>query len=227
MLHNDKVMEMSYNELDSRKGENDMRETPRPFDIYRHFKGKTYQIMTIAKDSETGEAMVVYQQLYAPYEAYVRPLDMFMSEVDKVKYPQVEQKYRFEKIQNAVFMQAVVEQDGAMPKSINEENQIPLHTIENVTKQEQTVSEETLQASAVEEENFELAPGLMEFLDADSYEEKLEILCRLHNTITDAMIDTMAVSLDIEVKEGDIEQRFNELKSCLLTMEHFECNRLR
>ena len=49
----------------------------------------------------------------------------------------------------------------------------------------------------------------------------------LHPRITDAMIDTMAVSLDTEVKEGDIETRYNEIKNCLLTMERFECNRLR
>ena len=67
----------------------------------------------------------------------------------------------------------------------------------------------------------------MEFLDADSYEKKLQILSSLHNRITDAMIDTMAVSLDTEVKEGDIETRYAEIRNCLITMERFECNRLR
>lgn len=210
-----------------------MRETPRPFEIYRHFKGKLYQIMTIAKDSETGEDVVVYQQLYAPYGAYVRPLDMFMSEVDKVKYPQVEQKYRFEKVQNAAYAQVKIEETASRVELVSEVNtasvseQTMLGMGYGSKKQGQSVSAETLQLPVAEEEAFELAPGLMEFLDADSYEEKLEILCRLHTTITDSMIDTMAVSLDIEVKEGDIEQRFSELKSCLLTMEHFECNRLR
>ena len=67
----------------------------------------------------------------------------------------------------------------------------------------------------------------MEFLDADSYEKKLQILGALHSRITDDMIDTMAVSLDTEVKEGDIETRYIEIKNCLITMERFECNRLR
>lgn len=205
-----------------------MRQTPRPFEIYRHFKGKLYQIMTIAKDSETGEDMVVYQQLYAPYGAYVRPLDMFMSEVDRVKYPQVEQKYRFEKVQNAAFAQAGAEITASNAEQAGQASEVRSASISNSPIKEEAVSEVYAKSQeAASEEEFELAPGLMEFLDADSYEEKLDILSRLHASITDAMIDTMAVSLDIEVKEGDIEQRYNELKNCLLTMEHFECNRLR
>lgn len=74
---------------------------------------------------------------------------------------------------------------------------------------------------------FQLDAGLLAFLEADSYEKKLEILSGLHATVTDEMIDTMAVSLDIEVKDGDIEQRYQEVLNCLLTMERFECNRLR
>ena len=76
-------------------------------------------------------------------------------------------------------------------------------------------------------EEFQLDAGLLAFLEADSYEKKLEILSNLHATITDSMIDTMAVSLDIEVKDGDLEQRYQEILNCLLTMERFECNRLR
>lgn len=54
-----------------------------------------------------------------------------------------------------------------------------------------------------------------------------KILSSLHSRITDAMIDTMAVSIDTEIKEGDIETRYSEMKNCLITMERFECNRLR
>ena len=64
--------------------------------IYRHFKGDYYLLVDIAKHSETGEDYVVYRKLYDDGSLWVRPLDMFMEEVNHDKYPEVEQKYRFQ-----------------------------------------------------------------------------------------------------------------------------------
>jgi len=174
-----------------------MTQIPKPQEIYRHFKGNLYQIVTIAIHSESRELMVVYQAMYGDYKVYVRPLEMFMSEVDHEKYPEVTQKLRFERIQETISYE---------PEETEKTQD---------TKKAETSVEETLD------------PQVLSFLDADSYEKKLEILNGLHNRITDQMITTMALSCDIEVKEGALEERYEELRSCLLTLEKYECRRLR
>lgn len=67
--------------------------------VYQHFKGKYYIVEDVAYDSETLKRVVVYRQLYGEHELFVRGLEMFLSEVDKEKYPLIECKYRFNEVE--------------------------------------------------------------------------------------------------------------------------------
>lgn len=203
---------------------NGMRHNPQPQEMYKHFKGNMYQVRCLAKHSETGEMLVIYQAMYGDFGIYARPLAMFMEEVDRAKYPNAAQRYRFElmgeqnETQTDDVMQPaqnIAETDDAIQRARN--------TIE--TDAPQTEGEPDMQNETQEELNID--PLLMQFLEADTYERRLEILSMLHPRIDDDMINTMAVAVDIEVKDGEIEDRYEELKSCLLTFQRYECNRLR
>lgn len=178
-----------------------MRNNPQPNEIYEHFKGGLYKIVTLAIDSETEADVVVYQALYGNFKVYVRDLAMFMSRVDKEKYPQAAQEYRFE------LQTQIIGQQGVQPAQTSQSAQTEVQT--------------EVQAEDV------LEPMLVQFLEADTYEAKLNIAAGLHHRITNDMIDIMAASLDVEIKAGEAERRFDELKACLLTLEKYECNRLR
>lgn len=68
---------------------------------------------------------------------------------------------------------------------------------------------------------------LMDFLDADTYEEKLEILYRMEPDLNDYLVDTMAVSLDVVIPDGDIDERYRQLRGCLQAKQKYEINRFR
>ncbi len=187
-----------------------MRENPKPYEIYKHFKGNLYQILTIAKDSEDGSLKVVYQALYGSYEVYVRALSMFMSPVDRSKYPEVTQEYRFECVNGKQVNMDREEQREEVCKAADAEQMY-----QALPKKEEADAADVLD------------PMLLQFLDSDTYEEKLNILHVLQPRITQEMLSTMAAALDIEVAEGSVEERYEQIKSCLLTFEKYECNRLR
>lgn len=197
-----------------------MRHNPQPQEIYRHFKGNLYQVRCLAKHSETGEMMVVYQAMYGDFQIYVRPLSSFMEEVNREKYPDATQRYRFEQAASDSEKQPTAQNEN-QPEVQSEAQPAADAPIEY----SETQHYETQQYEAQEELNID--PLVMQFLDADTYERRLEILSMLHPRIDDNMINTMAVAVDIEVKEGEIEDRYEELKNCLLTFKRYECNRLR
>ncbi len=188
---------------------------PKSGEIYRHFKNKMYQIIGIVTHSETREKMVCYQALYGDYGMYVRPYDMFISEVDHAKYPDVTQKYRFEFVGNAG------EGVTAAPPVTLERAAAPVHSL----------NAELPHASDAEEK-FDIPTILNKFLDTDDLEEKYQLVKMIsEDDITELLVDSMAVSLDIIIPEGKLIDRFDELKSALKTKAKYEAdgigNRLR
>lgn len=210
-----------------------------PGQIYRHFKDKLYQIVAVAKHSETGEKLIVYQQLYGEFEVYVRPYDMFMSEVDREKYPDVEQKYRFELVEKNSENQIAIGTGNAASKielnseiELNsDEDSVSLNNIfetnDNNSKSNYIVPNEKISEGVIPEEAKDVNPILLKFLEADTYEEKREILIAAREDMTDRLIDDIAASMDVSVDEGDMEERFSSLMSCVAMLSKYEINRLR
>lgn len=212
---------------------------PKVHEIYKHFKGNLYQITAIAEHTETGEILVIYQAMYGEFKTYARPLSMFISRVDREKYPEVTQEFRFELQGPEAERQRAalgVPSEAAADRKVAFVQEKAAADLKETFVQEKAAADRKL-ASAREKEKaadqgtaegeFQLDPGVLEFLDADSYEEKLNILAGLHHRITDHMLTTMAISCDIEVGEGDIEERYSQLRNCLLTLQKYECKRLR
>lgn len=150
--------------------------------VYRHFKGNLYKVLHIAINSETEEKMVVYQAMYDEELIYVRPYDMFVSKVDKYKYPEADQEYRFE---------------------IYDENKS--------SKADQTG----------------INPKLLEFLDAESFSDKLMLLREMRNDVTEEMLNTMAYSVDIQLNGDTVGEKYADLLNCITLREKFEGSRLR
>lgn len=181
--------------------------------FYRHFKDKLYQVKGTAIHSETKEKMVIYQGLYGSYEMYVRPYDMFLSEVDHIKYPDVVQKYRFELI------------DIKTGKSLEADYEENNHKMESEKLEKLEELEESEESEKSEES--EQDSKLIRFLDAYDYKEKLDILTSMRGELNDGLIDIMAESIEVAVPEGDITDRYNSLRKCLMAHTKYEGLRLR
>lgn len=175
---------------------------PKTGEFYRHFKNKLYQIIAVAEHSEDGQKLVIYQALYGDFKVYARPLEMFISEVDRKKYPEVTQKYRFERVEFGDTVDEAV-----------------------VSKCEPVVE----QVVCMEEESevCQLEPGFLEFLDEDNWDKKYNILVSLRDKMTDKLVDDFAVALDVVIPDGPLDKRYEQLKICIRTRQKYENQHLR
>jgi len=192
------------------------RTIPVAGEFYRHFKGNLYQIIGVAKHSETMEQMVVYQALYGDYCLYTRPLEMFLSPVDKVKYPDAEQEHRFEKW--------VPGADAEQAKSAFKEQErvqesspvVEIQKSESTEAAEETDDEETVR------------PEILRFLDAEDAKAKLKVLQELRMDLDESLMTTIELSLDLlpDDKES-MERRYDFAERTLEQRIRFEGSRLR
>ena len=189
---------------------------PKAGEKYLHFKKKPYQIVAVGKHSETDEKMVVYQALYGDFGIYIRPFDMFISEVDHEKYPEVTQKYRFQymeelKVGLPEILAYETETSKAEHKTLSDG--VYAGKLENVS-------------SNPDSEEEQANPWLMKFLDAESFDEKYQIVSEMYADIDDKLIDDLAVCLDVVIPEGKLTDRYMELKHCIRTRQKYEGSRM-
>lgn len=196
-----------------------MNQIPQAGEIYQHFKGKLYRIVALATHTETGEQLVIYQALYGEFQVFARPLSMFLEKVDAKKYPDAAGKDRFMRIPMA---EAV-----AVPQPVPAPSENPVEPRPAAMPSENPVEPRPAAASSESPVEPQPDPGLLAFLDADSYEEKLEVFASLEGKVDLHMLNAIAASLDLELSEGSLEEQYDTLKSCLMTLERYECNRLR
>ena len=145
------------------------RNIPKEGQIYRHFKGNRYQVITVATHTETEEKLVIYQALYGEGGIFARPLDMFMEKTDKVKYPEALQENRFEL-----------------------------------------------------EETEEKKSMLMDYLDLETNEERLQFLQKRKADVTEAFLDAVAQSMDYTEKATSVELRLVDLMNYLRMLMKYE-----
>ena len=202
-------------------------------EFYKHFKGQLYQVRALAENSEDNTPMVVYQAMYAPFKIWVRPLSTFLEKLDKEKYPDAAQEYRFERI----ILDDRQNTEAAEPDIIQSEKSAAvtntIHPEEAITVSDEEITDALLSGQVERKlsgkisDNQLAAKGLMIFLDAENYHDKRHIFSSLEPYLNDTMLNNIAVTLDLVLDEGSPEQHFDTILNCLETHEHYECNRLR
>ena len=204
---------------------NQIRKTPVPGEFYRHFKNKLYQIIAVAVHSETGEEMVVYQALYGDFRVWVRPLDMFLEEVDREKYPDAVQKYRFERVrlvkpQNAEdsaknATQPVQQASAAQKLSADSDSSAAQNTAAQTPDEDQPVNRELL--------------DFFDAMDEKNYDRMLECLTKLQPHATQKEMDDICMVLDIHPPVGcdDVGSQIMFIKRHLAMIRKFDGERLR
>ena len=219
---------------------------PRQGEIYRHFKNKLYQIIAIATHSETRESYVVYQALYGDFRTYIRPLDMFISEVDHVKYPAVTQKYRFERVDRATLSNPSYDDNsiltGNSPDNSCENNIFAGNSPDDSYGNNIFAGnspddscgnnifagnspDDSYANNELDDHDGLINPLLVQFLELDTYKEKLEFFQSIIPKLDDRLTNDICVALDIACSDTSLDDRIAHIRDYLQTQTRFEITR--
>lgn len=189
-------------------------------EIYRHFKGNRYEIIALGMNADTRENVVIYKALYGEGRVFVRSYAGFVSEVNRKKYPDADQKYRFERVDDEAPDEDLEAEEEAVTPAMGETLSAAADLIANAAVE--AVTEPPLPKSDLGEEA--VNPRLLEFLETRSFEKKLHILRQMEAEMDDKLLDDMAASLDVVIPDGDIQTRIRGLKNCIATFDKFDCS---
>ncbi len=201
---------------------------PKANEIYKHFKGNMYQIVDIAIDSETGSELVIYRALYAPFTTYARELSMFMSKVDRDKYPSAVQEYRFELV---VFDDATKDRREAITPntSISKETPVRENSVNENRAVETPVRENFVKEALVQETVDEraaksgISPVLLRFLETEGVAAQIECLTEIREQLTPEIMTSIEFSIGMEeAQRGDIYERYRGVKNYLDLKRKYE-----
>lgn len=195
------------------------RRKPMPGECYRHFKNKLYQVIAVAEHTETGEELVVYQALYGSFRVFARPLAMFLSPVDREKYPDADQQYRFELVDRETLER---EDSGWAGEKSRREAEESRRAEEESRRAEDDWSREE-DGRRDDGESF-----ILRFFDEETYEGKWRLLEREGGRLSQKTLEIICGGMEIPGgREESAEGLLYDLKRYLETQMKFEGNRFR
>lgn len=187
----------------------------RPGTIFTSPKdGEKYQVITFAKERTSGEKMIVYQQLFEPFITYAESAENFSGRMRKRGHDK-----------NVSRQDCETNRETFSGREINCETSG--ETISGCETNRETIAERGTNCFTGngEPEEPEIHPEFRRFLDARSNTERIEILRGMRNIVDDTMINSMAVIMDVEIKDGPIMERFDELLECIRMKRQYEIER--
>ena len=209
------------------------RRKPMPGECYRHFKNKLYQVIAVAEHTETGEELVVYQALYGSFRVFARPLAMFLSPVDREKYPDADQEYRFELVDRETLEREDSGWAGEKSMRAAEESRRAGEEPRRAAEESRRAGEEPRRAEDdwSREEDGRRDDGesfILRFFDEETYEGKWRLLEREGGRLSQKTLEIICGGMEIPGgREESAEELLYDLKRYLETQMKFEGNRFR